>query len=249
MFTETIDHAFHAAHSLPHLGGKCSSIHGHTWRVSVTIAGPHLGADGVLVDFTPFKRRMRGWINARLDHALMLGAGDNLLPLLEPVPDGTSSALTQAFNAREQRLFVFGRDFPDVLWPSVEGVAQLLAHHAHAWLEQSTTRRDVYVQQVTVRETDHNSATWHNPDPPTRPAAVRVNVPGEFRDVPPDVLRDLLTSTAPRMAIELARESGTPIGVARYFVDQANAETVAARQAEHDAQLNAAIARFLNPNK
>ncbi|WP_196455495.1 6-carboxytetrahydropterin synthase [Planomonospora sp. ID82291] len=172
MFTETVETTWHAGHSLPHIPGRCSSLHGHTWRAALTIAGPSLGADGLLVDFGPLKARMNAWIDTHLDHALMLGNADNLVPLLEPSPDGTPSPLATAFAERGQRLFIFGRDFPDAAWPSVEGVAQLLAHHAHTWLTESTDRGDVYVSQVTVRETDNNSATWHNPDPvPARQAA------------------------------------------------------------------------------
>ncbi|GAA2691724.1 6-pyruvoyl trahydropterin synthase family protein [Nonomuraea recticatena] len=187
MFTQTINHTWHAAHSLPHLGGKCSSLHGHTWRVSITIAAPSLSADGILVDFAALKKPMTTWIDNNLDHALMLGAGDNLIPLLDldgapsTAPllggkevDGAPGAyaftpLAAAFAERGQRLFVFGRDFPDVAWPTVEGVAQLLAHKAHGWLTEASSRADVYVASVTVHETDRSSATWHNTDPHPAP--------------------------------------------------------------------------------
>ncbi|GAB2468214.1 hypothetical protein GCM10027187_40500 [Streptosporangium sandarakinum] len=163
MFTATLDHTWQASHSLPHLPGRCSSIHGHTWRASLTVAGPYLDPSGILLDFAPLKAHMRAWIDDHLDHALMLGAGDNLVPLLDPGPGGEPSPLAAAFAQRGQRLFVFGQDFPDVAWPSVEGIAQLLAHHAHAWLRDSTGRSDLHVASVTVRETDSASATWHNP--------------------------------------------------------------------------------------
>jgi 6-pyruvoyltetrahydropterin/6-carboxytetrahydropterin synthase len=169
MFTETVEHTWEAGHSLPHLPGKSTSIRATPGRPP-SPSPPHLSLDGIIVDFGLLKARMKTWIDHHLDHALMLGAGDPLIPLLEPAPDGTPSPLATAFLKRGQRLFVFGQDFPDAGWPSVEGVAQLLAHHAHEWLDRSTTRADVYVSQVTVRETAANSATWHNPDPPT-PAA------------------------------------------------------------------------------
>ncbi|WP_052424122.1 6-pyruvoyl trahydropterin synthase family protein [Nonomuraea candida] len=241
MFTGTVEHTWEAGHSLPHLPGKCSSLHGHTWRASITVAGPSLDQAGILVEFGAFKRHMRDWIDSRLDHSLMLGAGDNLIPLLdldrpagEPAPP-----LAAAFTERAQRLFVFGRDFPDTPWPSVEGVAQLLAHHAHTWLEQATTRSDVYVSQVTVRETDSNSATWHNPHPPTTTAAsaVRAEATQALGNMPPGVLRELLTATAPHTAADIARDMGVPLPVARYYVDQVYAEAVAAQQAKFDNEI------------
>ncbi|MEV1002637.1 6-carboxytetrahydropterin synthase [Nonomuraea sp. NPDC050202] len=243
MFTETVEHTWEAGHSLPHLPGKCSSLHGHTWRASITVAGPSLDQAGILVEFGAFKQRMRDWIDSRLDHSLMLGAGDNLIPLLDlDQPAGEPrSPLAAAFIERSQRLFVFGRDFPDAPWPSVEGVAQLLAHHAHTRLEQATTRRDVYISQVTVRETDHNSATWHNPDPPTAAnataSAVRVEATRAFGNLPPDVLRELLTATAPQTAAEIAAQMGVPLSVARYCVDQVYAEVVAEQQAKFDHEI------------
>ncbi|MGW2220114.1 6-pyruvoyl trahydropterin synthase family protein [Nonomuraea sp. NPDC001684] len=185
MFTETVEHTWEAGHSLPHLPGKCSSLHGHTWRTAITIAAPSLDASGVIVDFGLLKARARVWIDHHLDHALMLGADDPLMPLLQPGPDGTPSPLAAMFTRRGQRLFVFGRDFPEVAWPTVEGVAQLLAHHAHDWLARSTQRTDVYVAQVTVHETDRNSATWHNPDPPAPTPTI-----------PAPTLRDMTTMPA-----------------------------------------------------
>ncbi|MFG6197696.1 6-pyruvoyl trahydropterin synthase family protein [Nonomuraea sp. JJY05] len=191
MFTETIEHTWEAGHSLPHLPGKCASLHGHTWRASITIAAAHLDTSGILVDFGLLKARAKTWIDTHLDHALMLGADDPLMPLLEPGPDGTPTPLATMFLKRGQRLFVFGRDFTDVAWPSVEGVAQLLAHHAHDWLARSTTRRDVYVSQVTVRETDRNSAAWHNPEPP-----IALHTIAGQGGVAGDIARLILTNAA-----------------------------------------------------
>ncbi|WP_449066240.1 6-pyruvoyl trahydropterin synthase family protein [Planomonospora algeriensis] len=196
MFTATVETTWQAGHSLPHLPGRCSSLHGHTWRAALTIAGPSLGPDGLLADFGALKRQMNAWIDSHLDHALMLGVGDNLLPLLEPGPDGAPSPLAAAFTERHQRLFVFGRDFPDALWPSVEGVAQLIAHHAHTWLASATTRTDLYVDQVTVRETDHNSATWRNPDPPGQGAPSAASHAA-------DALRRLLADQPAALAAQL----------------------------------------------
>lgn len=146
MFTGTISHAFDAAHRLPQLGGKCVNLHGHTWRVQITVGAQYLDNDGTIVEFSRFKKLMRAWIDTHLDHAAMLGADD---PLTAPI------------RAEGCRVYTFGGDFPEQPWPTVEAVAQLLAHHAHAWLRQAADRVDAAVLRVDVAETDTNTASWH----------------------------------------------------------------------------------------
>jgi len=47
---------FSAAHQLRVYRGKCENLHGHNWRVRVTVAGDTLDAAGMLVDFAKLKR-------------------------------------------------------------------------------------------------------------------------------------------------------------------------------------------------
>ena len=54
-------HHFETAHRLSTPGSpvKCRSIHGHSWWVTVTLEGPDLDADGMLVEFGAV-REVRG---------------------------------------------------------------------------------------------------------------------------------------------------------------------------------------------
>jgi 6-pyruvoyltetrahydropterin/6-carboxytetrahydropterin synthase len=67
MFEVSVDAAFAAAHSLRGYQGKCESLHGHNYRVRLTIAGKELDKLGLLHDFTVLKRALRGVVN-QLDH-------------------------------------------------------------------------------------------------------------------------------------------------------------------------------------
>ncbi|MEU6713010.1 6-carboxytetrahydropterin synthase [Nonomuraea sp. NPDC046802] len=150
MFTAQLTHTFDAAHRLPNLPGKCVNLHGHTWRVTVSVAAPHLD-DGVLVEFGSFKALARGWIDTHLDHAALLGAADPLLP---------------ALRTEGCRVFVFdtaaGHASP---WPTVETVAHLIGHQADRWLfNLPTPRPDARIARVDVAETPTNTATWLNPN-------------------------------------------------------------------------------------
>jgi 6-pyruvoyltetrahydropterin/6-carboxytetrahydropterin synthase len=63
----TVEKTFAAAHALRHYQGKCENVHGHNYRVRVTIAGEQLDDAGLLVDFGDVKRLMGGAIEY-LDH-------------------------------------------------------------------------------------------------------------------------------------------------------------------------------------
>ena len=67
MFEVTIEETFAAGHALRNYRGKCENVHGHNYRVRVTIEGEQLDAAGLLVDFVDVKRLMGGAIEY-LDH-------------------------------------------------------------------------------------------------------------------------------------------------------------------------------------
>lgn len=147
---------FDAAHRVLHLGGKCRSLHGHSWRVMIEIAAFALH-DGVVVELGAFKRAVREWIDAHLDHGTMLSADDALVPVLK---------------ASGSKVYRF--DHPEPVGPevhaaglpcaSVECVAQLIgrvATDALAGLAPGVpVARGAYVAEVRVRETAGNIGIW-----------------------------------------------------------------------------------------
>ncbi len=67
MFELTTIVDFEAAHRLADYPGKCSRLHGHNWRVEVTVAGTELDGLGMLIDFRVLKQEV-GRIIETLDH-------------------------------------------------------------------------------------------------------------------------------------------------------------------------------------
>lgn len=62
---------FEAAHVLPHHDGKCARLHGHSYRLNVTLEGPLQDAGpgrGMVVDFEVLSRVVKAGIIAELDH-------------------------------------------------------------------------------------------------------------------------------------------------------------------------------------
>lgn len=70
MFEVTVEETFAAGHALRGYRGKCENVHGHNYRVQVTIEGERLDSAGLLVDFVELKRVMHAVVD-RLDHQFL----------------------------------------------------------------------------------------------------------------------------------------------------------------------------------
>jgi 6-pyruvoyltetrahydropterin/6-carboxytetrahydropterin synthase len=66
----TKEFRFDAAHNLIHYKGKCERLHGHSYRLLVTIRGP-VGPDGIVMDFEDLDRAVRERVISRLDHSYL----------------------------------------------------------------------------------------------------------------------------------------------------------------------------------
>lgn len=141
MHAVTVRHNFETAHRLPHLPGKCQSLHGHSWWAEVTVDAPSLAA-GLVVEFGPFKQALRAWIDEHLDHGVMLDPDDPLVPVL------------RAHDCKVHE--VAGS-------PTVENVAQLLADIAADALHELVRAPGARITRVRVAETHVNAATWTAP--------------------------------------------------------------------------------------
>ena len=59
---------FDAAHNLIHYHGKCERLHGHTYRLAVTLQGVP-DTEGMIFDFVDLKRAVNDLVLSKLDHA------------------------------------------------------------------------------------------------------------------------------------------------------------------------------------
>jgi 6-pyruvoyltetrahydropterin/6-carboxytetrahydropterin synthase len=59
---------FEASHVLPHHKGKCSNLHGHSWKLTVYVRGPVDRETGMVVDYADIKSSIQPIIDD-LDHA------------------------------------------------------------------------------------------------------------------------------------------------------------------------------------
>ena len=56
MFEVSVERTFAAGHALRNYKGKCENVHGHNYRVQITVEGQELDSNGLLIDFVELKR-------------------------------------------------------------------------------------------------------------------------------------------------------------------------------------------------
>jgi 6-pyruvoyltetrahydropterin/6-carboxytetrahydropterin synthase len=87
MYEVYVDESFAAAHNLRGYKGKCEDLHGHNYKVRVTLHGKELDRAGLLLDFKLLKQVMRPVIE-RLDHQML----NELEPFTELNPSAENIA-------------------------------------------------------------------------------------------------------------------------------------------------------------
>ena len=70
MYELTVSSDFASAHILRGYQGRCKDLHGHTWKVDVTIEGQKLDDIGMVVDFRVIKKQLREFLEA-IDHVYL----------------------------------------------------------------------------------------------------------------------------------------------------------------------------------
>jgi 6-pyruvoyltetrahydropterin/6-carboxytetrahydropterin synthase len=70
MFQVTVDETFSSGHALRGYKGKCENVHGHNYKLRVTLEGPQLDSIGLLYDFTHLKRVIREIVGG-VDHKFL----------------------------------------------------------------------------------------------------------------------------------------------------------------------------------
>ncbi len=79
----TKEFSFEAAHALQGYDGPCRNIHGHSYKLSVTVSGspitdPGSSKKGMVMDFSDLKAIVKKAIIDPLDHALILPADSEI---------------------------------------------------------------------------------------------------------------------------------------------------------------------------
>jgi 6-pyruvoyltetrahydropterin/6-carboxytetrahydropterin synthase len=131
MYRVTREIEFCYGHRLLNYEGKCRHLHGHNARVVIALESLALDDRGMLVDFGEIKQGVQEWIDATLDHTMLLCRDDPILPVLL---------------AHGERVFVMESN------PTAENIARLIF--------EQTARSGLPVAEVVLWETDKCHASY-----------------------------------------------------------------------------------------
>jgi 6-pyruvoyltetrahydropterin/6-carboxytetrahydropterin synthase len=134
MFQVWVEESFSAGHALRGYRGKCENVHGHNYKVRVTLEGTALNSIGLLCDFKDLKDAIHMTIR-KLDHQFI----NDVPPFTEQNPSAENLA----------------RFFHDEVARLLE--KQMASPPANGNPPSAPCR----VQQVTVWETDTTTATYN----------------------------------------------------------------------------------------
>jgi 6-pyruvoyltetrahydropterin/6-carboxytetrahydropterin synthase len=89
--------SFCAAHRLPDHRGKCRFIHGHNYKVVVTLTSSKVDKNGMVMDFSHVKNIVGEYLDENYDHRLILEGNDPLLGILKEALPAEQSKNIKAF--------------------------------------------------------------------------------------------------------------------------------------------------------
>jgi 6-pyruvoyltetrahydropterin/6-carboxytetrahydropterin synthase len=87
MYELSIEVGFAAAHQLRGYKGKCENLHGHNWRVQISVSAERLNELDIAIDFHDLKKIAQEVV-APLDHAFL----NDVFPFTEKNPSSENVA-------------------------------------------------------------------------------------------------------------------------------------------------------------
>ncbi len=132
MFRVTQEIEFCYGHRLLNYDGKCRFLHGHNGKAVIVLEGRDLDSRGMLVDFTDIKKSIATWIDATLDHRMILNE-------MDPTVD--------FFRQQREPIFTVPEN------PTAENIARLIYRFAK--------EQNFPIAEVTLWETTKAYATYY----------------------------------------------------------------------------------------
>lgn len=87
MYDLMVESQFSSAHQLRGYKGKCEMLHGHNWRVQITVSSDNLDDIGIVIDFHELKD-ISAEVISSLDHSFL----NDVFPFTEINPSSENIA-------------------------------------------------------------------------------------------------------------------------------------------------------------
>ena len=88
--TATRYHDFSTGHRVYGHESKCAHLHGHNYRIHLTVEADELDSVGRVMDFSAIKEHLCYWLEDNWDHKFLVWANDPFAKTLKELdPDGT----------------------------------------------------------------------------------------------------------------------------------------------------------------
>ncbi|MCP3682960.1 MAG: 6-carboxytetrahydropterin synthase [bacterium] len=132
-------------HRLAHHHGMCRFLHGHNYKVMITVQAKELDEQGMVMDFGLFGA-FQAILNGTYDHSFMMWSGDKLLHVIQ-------ASLDEEF--RERIVVV-------PFHPTAENIARLWCGEFAKFLLDKVGKR-VRIYEFLVYETENSCASVEYP--------------------------------------------------------------------------------------
>lgn len=88
--TATRYHDFSTGHRVYGHESKCAHLHGHNYRIHLTVEAEQLDNIGRVMDFSVIKEKLAYWLEDNWDHKFLVWEKDPFAPTLKGIdPEGT----------------------------------------------------------------------------------------------------------------------------------------------------------------
>ena len=81
--TKQIDFCY--GHRLLNYDGMCKNLHGHNGLLEIEVGADSLDSLGMVIDFGDVKDVVKGWVDANMDHRMILSKDDPILGMLNDI--------------------------------------------------------------------------------------------------------------------------------------------------------------------
>ena len=133
--------SFEMAHALEGYDGLCKNIHGHSYKLRVTVVGMPIDdlqspKNGMLIDFSDLKQIVEKYIISKYDHALVLNAKTDTITI-KTLQNHYDKIVTVDYQPTCEQMLI---DFADVL--------------------QKVLPSNINLHSLRLSETDTSYAEW-----------------------------------------------------------------------------------------